>query len=176
VVAALNATSEGDVEGKPGIDELWLIYTKFVNSVSQTPQSVRISPVGDVGDQPDGKEQSGDRSGDRAGDGSGEPREARESGDSDDGASYEFEPEPAALIGALLPKYVSSRIFSALLESAASESASRRQAMKSATDNASELIRTYTRLASQARQAEITQEISEIVGGADALAASGDDE
>ena len=89
---------------------------------------------------------------------------------------YEFEPEPAALIEALLPRYISSRIFSALLESAASESAARRRAMKSASDNATELIKTYTRLANQARQAEITQEISEIVGGADALASAGSDE
>jgi len=88
-------------------------------------------------------------------------------------ASYEFEPEPAELIAALLPRYISSRIFSGLLESAASESAARRRAMKSASDNATDLIKTYTRLANQARQAEITQEISEIVGGADALAASG---
>jgi F-type H+-transporting ATPase subunit gamma len=90
--------------------------------------------------------------------------------------SYEFEPEPEQLIAALLPRYISARIFSALLESAASESAARRRAMKSASDNATELIRTYTRLANQARQAEITQEISEIVGGADALAAAGSDE
>ena len=149
VVSAVNATSEGDVDGSPGIDELWLIYTKFVNSVTQTPQTVRISPVKDAAPQSD---------------------EAPA-----DTAAYEFEPEPSRLIAALLPKYIKSRIYSALLESAASESASRRQAMKSATDNASELIRTYTRLASQARQAEITQEISEIVGGADALAATGDD-
>ena len=89
---------------------------------------------------------------------------------------YEFEPEPARLIDALLPRYISSRIFSALLESAASESAARRRAMKSASDNATDLIKTYTRLANQARQAEITQEISEIVGGADALASAGSDE
>ena len=86
--------------------------------------------------------------------------------------SYEFEPEAGELIAALLPRYISARIFSALLESAASESAARRRAMKSASDNATELIRTYTRLANQARQAEITQEISEIVGGADALASA----
>jgi F-type H+-transporting ATPase subunit gamma len=98
--------------------------------------------------------------------------------DDDDHANtmYEFEPEPAELIAALLPRYISSRIFSALLESAASESAARRRAMKSASDNATDLIKTYTRLANQARQAEITQEISEIVGGADALAAAGSDE
>jgi F-type H+-transporting ATPase subunit gamma len=76
----------------------------------------------------------------------------------------------------LLPRYISARIFSALLESAASESAARRRAMKSASDNASDLITMYTRLANQARQAEITQEISEIVGGADALAAAGSDQ
>ena len=89
---------------------------------------------------------------------------------------YDFEPEPEELLEALLPRYISARIFSALLESAASESAARRRAMKSASDNANELIKTYTRLANQARQAEITQEISEIVGGADALASAGSDE
>ncbi len=90
--------------------------------------------------------------------------------------AYEFEPEPARLISALLPRYISARIYSALLESATSESAARRRAMKSASDNATDLIRTYTRLANQARQAEITQEISEIVGGADALASAGSEE
>ena len=75
----------------------------------------------------------------------------------------------------LVPRYISARIYSALLESAVSESAARRRAMKSASDNATDLITMYTRLANQARQAEITQEISEIVGGADALASAGDD-
>ena len=89
---------------------------------------------------------------------------------------YEFEPDAEQLLSALLPRYISARVFSALLMSAASESAARRRAMKSASDNATELIRTYTRLANQARQAEITQEISEIVGGADALAAAGAEE
>jgi F-type H+-transporting ATPase subunit gamma len=157
VVKALTATSSGriDDEGEPGIDELWVVYTRFVNSVTQTPTAVQVSPVqGSEGDDA-GSNKGGD-------DDKGEPA-----------ASYEFEPEPAELIGALLPRYISSRIYSALLESAASESAARRRAMKSASDNATDLIRTYTRLANQARQAEITQEISEIVGGADALAASG---
>ena len=86
------------------------------------------------------------------------PAEATES--SETAVSYEFEPDSKTLIAALLPRYISARIFSALLESAASESAARRRAMKSASDNATELIRTYTRLANQARQAEITQEIS----------------
>jgi F-type H+-transporting ATPase subunit gamma len=173
VVAALNATSEGTVNsggedgagedtGKPGIDELWVVYTRFVNSVTQTPTAVRVAPV---------KGMSGD-------DDSADSASDSDAADDDDHANtmYEFEPEPAELIAALLPRYISSRIFSALLESAASESAARRRAMKSASDNATDLIKTYTRLANQARQAEITQEISEIVGGADALAAAGSDE
>ena len=83
---------------------------------------------------------------------------------------YEFEPNPEGVLDALLPRYVNARIFNALLQSAASELAARQRAMKSATDNATELVKTYTRLANQARQAEITQEISEIVGGASTLA------
>ncbi|MFL6162933.1 MAG: F0F1 ATP synthase subunit gamma [Jatrophihabitantaceae bacterium] len=156
VVAALVATAEGQADGEPGIDELHVVYTRFVNSVSQTPTAVLVSPVRNIAEEAaaeqDGKESGGLR------------------------AEYEFEPEPAELIGALMPRYISARIFSALLESAASESAARRRAMKSASDNATELIRTYTRQANQARQAEITQEISEIVGGADALAAAGIEE
>jgi len=160
VVKALTATSENEVEeGRRGIDELWVIYTRFVNSVSQVATAVQVSPVqGSDGDAGESKEQD-DKQDDKD--------------ESESTASYEFEPEPAELIAALLPRYISSRIFSALLESAASESAARRRAMKSASDNATDLIKTYTRLANQARQAEITQEISEIVGGADALAASG---
>jgi F-type H+-transporting ATPase subunit gamma len=166
VVAALSATSEGEVdEGRPGIDELWVVYTKFVNSVSQTPTAVQVSPVKAATDD-DGNAGSSDD--DRDDD---DERDSR-----DQGGLIEFEPEPARLIEALLPRYISSRIFSALLESAASESAARRRAMKSASDNATELIKTYTRLANQARQAEITQEISEIVGGADALASAGSDQ
>jgi F-type H+-transporting ATPase subunit gamma len=83
---------------------------------------------------------------------------------------YEFEPSPEALLDTLLPRYVQTRVYAAMLESAASESASRRRAMKAATDNADELIKSLTRAANSARQAEITQEISEIVGGASALA------
>ena len=74
------------------------------------------------------------------------------------------------MLDALLPRYVESRVYNAMLQSAASELAARRRAMKSATDNAEELVKSYTRLANAARQAEITQEISEIVGGAEALA------
>lgn len=87
--------------------------------------------------------------------------------------AYDFEPDSDTLLAAMLPKYINNRIFSALLDSAVSESASRRRAMKSATDNADELITKYTRDMNSARQAGITQEISEIVGGANALAAAG---
>ena len=87
--------------------------------------------------------------------------------------AYEFEPDAEALLDALLPKYINTRIYAALLESAASESAARRRAMKSATDNADDMIKKYTREMNSARQAAITQEISEIVGGANALAAAG---
>ncbi len=87
--------------------------------------------------------------------------------------SFEFEPGAEGVLDALLPRYVEARVYNALLQGAASELAARRRACKSATDNAEELIKTYTRLANAARQADITQEISEIVGGADALAATG---
>jgi F-type H+-transporting ATPase subunit gamma len=82
---------------------------------------------------------------------------------------YIFEPDPEALLEALLPRYVETRVYNALLESAASEHAARRRAMSAATDNAEELIKVLTRVANQARQTEITTEISEIVGGAEAL-------
>jgi F-type H+-transporting ATPase subunit gamma len=85
---------------------------------------------------------------------------------------YDFEPSANAVLDELLPRYVESAVYTALLLSAASEHAARRRACKSATDNAEELIKTYVRLANQARQAEITQEISEIVGGADALSSA----
>ncbi len=83
---------------------------------------------------------------------------------------YEFEPSAHEVLDALLPKYIHSRIYYCLLQASASELASRQKAMKSATDNAEDLIQKYTRTANQARQAGITQEISEIVGGANALA------
>ncbi len=156
---ALAATSKNDSEGVEGLDELYIVYTKFKNSVSQVPVAEQLAPVKAVEGITDAVE---------GGEGSDDEKK--------DQVVYEFEPEPDELIGALLPRYISARIFTALLESAASESAARRRAMKSASDNANELINTYTRLANQARQAEITQEISEIVGGADALAATGSDE
>jgi F-type H+-transporting ATPase subunit gamma len=132
-------------EDDGGVDEIHIVYTRFVNMVTQVPEVVRLLPLEVVeGEEPP------------------EPDEVL--------PLYEFEPSAAAVLDALLPKYVESRIFNALLASAASELAARQRAMKSATDNAEELIHRYTRLANTARQAEITQEISEIVGGANALA------
>jgi F-type H+-transporting ATPase subunit gamma len=155
---ALQATSEGETNDRPGVDELYIVYTQFTNSVTQTAVSEMLSPVKDSVEEhePDDDEEKSDKKEE-----SGLP------------VVYEFEPDGERLLEALLPRYISARIFSALLESAASESAARRRAMKSASDNATDLIKTFTRLANQARQAEITQEISEIVGGADALAAAG---
>ncbi len=130
-----------------GVDEIHIVYTEFKSMLSQSPTAKRIAPL--------------------------MVEESEEEAPEGYLPAYEFEPEPDELLGALLPKYINARIYAALLESAASESASRRRAMKSATDNAEELIKTYTREANQARQSEITQEISEIVGGADALASAG---
>jgi F-type H+-transporting ATPase subunit gamma len=160
---ALQATSEGETNGEPGVDELYIVYTRFVNSVTQTAVSEMLSPVKDSVEEHEPNDDDDNKDGEQSDkkDDSGLP------------VVYEFEPDAERLLEALLPRYISARIFSALLESAASESAARRRAMKSASDNATDLIKTFTRLANQARQAEITQEISEIVGGADALAASG---
>ncbi|MFG1775649.1 F0F1 ATP synthase subunit gamma [Micromonospora sp. NPDC049051] len=132
-------------DGVLGVDELHIVYTEFHSLMTQTPVTKVIGPM-QVEDRP--------RS---------------------EGAlpAYDFEPDAEALLDALLPKYINTRIYAALLESAASESAARRRAMKSATDNAEEMIEKYTREMNSARQAGITQEISEIVGGANALAASG---
>jgi len=157
---ALSLTSANDENDRKGLDELYVVFTRFKNSVSQIPIAELVSPVKDVKDIAGAAHDDG----------------ADDKGSKDEPVAYEFEPEPEELIAALLPRYISARIFSALLESAASESAARRRAMKSASDNAEELINTYTRLANQARQAEITQEISEIVGGADALASAGRDQ
>ncbi|MGK5519213.1 F0F1 ATP synthase subunit gamma [Micromonospora sp. URMC 107] len=132
-------------DGVLGVDELHIVYTEFHSLMTQTPVTKVIGPM-QVEDRP------------RA-----------------EGAlpAYDFEPDAEALLDALLPKYINTRIYAALLESAASESAARRRAMKSATDNAEDMIEKYTREMNSARQAGITQEISEIVGGANALAASG---
>ncbi|MFD5828382.1 F0F1 ATP synthase subunit gamma [Lentzea sp. NPDC060358] len=140
--ALVEAFLEGTENGGQGVDEIHVVYTEFKSMLSQTPTARRIAPM-DVeytGETPKG------------------PR-----------AVYDFEPSAEALLGAMLPKYVKTRLFSAMLEAAASESAARRTAMKAATDNATELVRNLSRAANSARQAQITQEISEIVGGASAL-------
>lgn len=132
-------------DGVLGVDELHIVYTEFHSLMTQNPVTKVIGPM-QVEDRP------------------------RSEGLL---PAYEFEPEAEALLDALLPRYINTRIYAALIESAASESAARRRAMKSATDNAEDMIDKYTREMNSARQAGITQEISEIVGGANALAASG---
>ncbi|HKN54668.1 MAG TPA: F0F1 ATP synthase subunit gamma [Amycolatopsis sp.] len=161
IVRAFRAGSEEDEEARShylpegeqeelrldGVDELHIVYTEFKNMLSQTAVAHRLAPL-----------------------------EVEYSSEEAANIQYEFEPDADELFRALMPKYVATRIFSALLESAASESASRRRAMKAATDNANDLIKGLTLEANRARQAQITQEISEIVGGVDALAAAGSDD
>jgi F-type H+-transporting ATPase subunit gamma len=148
VAGADDTDEEHGPEGIEGVDELHIVSTKFQSLMTQTAQAHFLAPM-EV-----------------------EERE-REPGLRPE---YEFEPDADELLNALLPKYLNTRIYAALLDSAASESASRRRAMKSASDNADDLLRRYTREMNTARQASITQEISEIVGGANALAAAGSDE
>ncbi|MGO2112818.1 MAG: F0F1 ATP synthase subunit gamma [Pseudoclavibacter sp.] len=128
-----------------GVEEIHIIYNRFVSMVSQEPTVVRLLPLEVV----EGVE---------------------EPGSAELFPLYDFEPDADQVLHALLPVYIEARIFNAMLHSAASEHAARQRAMKSATDNADKLVNDYTRLANNARQAEITQQISEIVGGADALA------
>jgi len=142
------ADDEGDEPGEDGIlgvDELHIVFTEFKSMLSQSAEARRIAPmvVEYVGDD--------------------EPEDGPRT-------LFSFEPDPETLFDALLPRYVATRVYSALLEASASESASRRRAMKSATDNADDLIKALTLEANRERQAQITQEISEIVGGANALA------
>ncbi len=133
-----------------GVDEIHVVYTHFRSMVSQEARIRRILPLEVV-------DEVVDRSADSAG---------------TIAPLYEFEPDPETVLDALLPRYIDHSVYTALLMSAASEHAARRRAMKSATDNAEEMIKTLSRQANQARQAEITQEISEIVGGADALSSA----
>jgi len=133
-------------QGEEGdVDEVHVVYTRFVSMLTQEPTAVRLLPL--------------------------EVVEGTEAPDESELLPlYEFEPSAEEVLDGLLPQYVQSRIFFSLLQAAASELAARQKAMKSATDNAEELIKKYTRIANQARQAGITQEISEIVGGVNALA------
>jgi F-type H+-transporting ATPase subunit gamma len=147
------------------------VYTQFKNMVTQTPQARRMAPLeveygGSAAERIPSDEPVGAASGGGTPQAAGGDRSALK-------PLYEFEPNADTLFDALLPKYIGARLFAALLESAASESANRQRAMKAATDNANELIRTLTLESNQARQAQITQEISEIVGGADALVTTG---
>src|SRR5439155_3062751 len=130
------------------IDEIHGVYTDFVTPIRQTAVAKRVVPlvVEAVARPVEGPT-----------------------------TQYEFEPEPEALLDALLPRYVETRVFSALLEAAAAEHAARRRAMSAATENAEELIKVLTRVANQARQTEITTEIIEIVGGAEALRTAADE-
>ncbi|OFI39750.1 F0F1 ATP synthase subunit gamma [Arthrobacter sp. SW1] len=127
-----------------GVDEIHVVYTRFKSMVTQEPTVVRLLPL---------------------------EVEEQAVTESELLPLYEFEPEAEQVLDALLPRYIESRIFAAMLQAAASELAARQRAMKSAGDNATELIKKYTRLRNTARQAEITQELSEIVAGADALSA-----
>ena len=139
IEAFLTPTEEG------GVDEIHVVFTRFVSMLTQRVDVIRMLPL--------------------------EVVEGEETPPSDEILPlYEFEPDAATVLDELLPLYVASRIHYCLLQGAASELASRQRSMKSATDNAQQLIERLTREANQARQAEITQEISEIVGGASALA------
>jgi F-type H+-transporting ATPase subunit gamma len=140
--ALLEAFERPTAEG--GVDELHLVHTEFVSMLSQRPSARRMLPL--------------------------EVEEVEAEPPTGPVPLYEFEPSVETVLDALLPWYVENRIYHALLESAAAEIAARRRAMKAATDNANDLLEQFTREANKARQAEITQEISEIVGGANALA------
>jgi F-type H+-transporting ATPase subunit gamma len=144
--ALLTAFLADSTEDKAGVDEIHIIFTEFRSMITQEAQAKRMLPL--------------------------EVVESSAPAPSGLLPMYEFEPNAAEVLNALLPRYIEARIFNAMLQSAASEHAARRRAMKSATDNADELIKSLTRRANAARQAEITQEISEIVGGADALASA----
>jgi F-type H+-transporting ATPase subunit gamma len=146
VAGADDEEGHAGADGILGVDELHIVSTEFRSLMSQASNAKLLAPM---------------------------EVEEREEEPSHLLPAYEFEPDPEELLGALLPKYINTRIYAALLDSAASESAARRRAMKSATDNAEDMIKRLTREMNSARQAAITQEISEIVGGANALAAAG---
>jgi F-type H+-transporting ATPase subunit gamma len=130
-----------------GVDEIHIVYNRFVSMLVQVPEVVRLLPleVVDGVEEPDSEAVL---------------------------PLYEFEPDAASVLDSLLPVYIESRLFNAMLQSAAAKHAATQKAMKAASDNADGLIRDYTRLANNARQSEITQQISEIVGGADALSSA----
>ena len=139
--ALLDAFALGGDNG--GVDEIHLVYNRFVSMMTQSPETVRLLPLAVV--------------------------EAEDSASHAVYPLYEFEPDAETVLDALLPVYIQSRVFNALLQSSAAKHAATQKAMKAASDNADKLITDYTRLRNNARQAEITQQIAEIVGGADAL-------
>lgn len=153
--ARAGLAASGDVRG---FDQVHVVYTEFVSMLTQTARAEQLLPI-----EPVIKDESFDTGEDLLDQSGGAPE-----------AGYDFEPDPDTLLSELLPKYISRRLFAIFLEAAAAESAARRTAMKSATDNATELVKDLSRVANQARQAQITQEITEIVGGAGALAESGE--
>jgi F-type H+-transporting ATPase subunit gamma len=142
------AGGEADTEdGQPGVDEIHIVYTEFKSLASQRAVAKRMLPL---------------------------VVEFTEAGeDEPQQLNFEFEPSAEGVLDSLLPRYIVARIYAAMLDAAAREQAARQRAMKSATDNADELIKSLTRDANSARQAEITQEIMEIVGGAEALSKTG---
>ncbi|MCB4207238.1 F0F1 ATP synthase subunit gamma [Arthrobacter sp. UM1] len=136
---------KGAEEG--GVDDVHLVYTRFDSMVTQEPTSGKLLPMT--------KEQ----------------QEEAEAGSKGPLPLFEFEPDAYSVLDELMPRYIESKVYVAMLLAAASELAARQRAMKAAGDNAGELIKKFTRLRNNARQAEITQELSEIVAGADALSA-----
>ena len=130
-----------------GVDEIHAVYTRMESMLTQTPRVRRLLPLEVV-------------------------EGVRELGEHDVHPIYDFEPDAESVLDELMPLYVRSRVWFYLLQAAASQLASQQRAMKAATDNATQLIEDLTRSENQARQAEITQEITEIVGGASALAES----
>ncbi|WP_017973631.1 F0F1 ATP synthase subunit gamma [Actinopolyspora halophila] len=150
VKAFMQGTEESKKEGSSededvlAVDEIHLVHTEFASMLTQRPVIRRIAPLEVEYTQNEGVR-----------------------------PAYDFEPDAETLFRALLPKYINTRLFAGLLDSAASEHAARRTAMKSATDNADEIVQNLSREANRARQAQITQEISEIVGGVEALSSAG---
>lgn len=143
-------------EAVRGFDEVHVVYTEFVNMLSQNARAQQLLPVVPVIEEEEMHL----------------PESATAANTDEVKPDYEFEPDADTLMDALLPQYVSRTLFAMFLEASASESAARRNAMKSATDNATALVKDLSRVANQARQAQITQEITEIVGGAGALSDS----
>ncbi|AWB82100.1 F0F1 ATP synthase subunit gamma [Corynebacterium yudongzhengii] len=167
LVRGFEAGSEGEAKWRPGLnvpegetirgfDEVHVVYTEFQSMLAQVPRVQRLLPVRTVFEDQEFEVTSATQS-------AGEVT-----------ADMDFEPDADTLLKALMPQYVSRVLYSIFLEAAASEYAARRTAMKNATDNANDLVQDLTRVANQARQAQITQEITEIIGGAGALADSGE--